>query len=90
MSDQIIKDRSTGRLVGYGGVVWIQGDGWETSPGWMGPLKVWHARRYARRNGITLIETDRSRGRERVRGAARRASCNPSMRRSGPARGGFR
>lgn len=48
----------TGRVVGFGGAVWIEGkqDGasFTTEPGWLGPLAPWKARRYARRNGITL------------------------------------
>lgn len=48
-----------GRLVGYGGAVWIEGDGWITEPGWIGPLKTWKARRYAKRNGISLVNRQR-------------------------------
>jgi hypothetical protein len=48
----------TGRIVGYGGAVWIEGrhDGstFTTEPGWIGPLKFWKAKRYAKRHGIKL------------------------------------
>lgn len=47
---------SRGRINGYRGVVWIEGDGWE-AVGWTGPLRVWKARRYARRNGIVLADS---------------------------------
>jgi hypothetical protein len=50
----IPKSGRDGQIVGSHGAVWIKGDGWETRPGWVGPLKVWKARRYARKNGIIL------------------------------------
>ena len=45
-----------GRIVTYGKAVWIEGKGWKTQPGWIGPLRMWHARRYAARNGIELTD----------------------------------
>ena len=54
MSD--IKRIDIGRIVGYGGAVWIEGrDGdWRTEPGWIGLFAARKARRYARRYGIQL------------------------------------
>jgi hypothetical protein len=49
----------TGWIVGYRGVIWLEGrdDGcvWSTKPGWIGPLKFWKAKRYAKRHGIELV-----------------------------------
>ena len=48
-----------GRLVEFGKAVWIEGR-WNEggrftcSPGWIGPLRYWKARRYAKRAGIQL------------------------------------
>lgn len=53
-----------GRIVGYGGVIWLEGKDegctWFTKPGWIGPLKFWKAKRYAKRNGITLAPTQQA------------------------------